>query len=119
MPLTHMIAIDPEDFNTKLRRIGDAADSITKLVGLGKWFVGVFVALVLAIGGAMVWLNGAASALAANKTQIEQLDASSQARLKEWTAWREQTNAQLVRQTAILENQQRLMERLDSVYRVR
>jgi len=105
-----MSGVNQDLFDKRMEQIAQVA-SLVKLIG------GLLFVCVCGVGYGFIWINQTTTAIAQSQKRIDVSEAATNERIKDWGAWRSETDKTQARLASVQESQQRLMERLaDKVY---
>lgn len=105
-----MSGVNQDIFDKRMEQVAQVA-SLVKLIG------GLLCVCVCGVGYGFVWINQTTTAIAQNQKRIDTNEQATNERVRDWGAWRSETDKTQARLASVQESQQRLMERLaDRVY---
>lgn len=107
-----MSADDMKQLEADLVAIKAIADMTPRMLSLMRLMVGLLVAASMAIASVAFWVKSTTDALSRAEKSIMQIEQRRETTLADWQVWRASKDANDIKLTVILENQQRMLERL-------
>jgi hypothetical protein len=109
-----MTSEELEHLDKDIHAIKSIADMTPKMVGLMKLMIGMLVAASLAISSVAFWVKVTTDRLEKLEQTSSQIEADRKVQINEWNSWRASKDTNDARVTIILENQNRILERMQT-----
>jgi len=99
----------------QLDKLASQLDRVESLVKIAQIVIGMVVAAVSGLITVALWVNNTSTALAATRAEVQTLSKERVESVKEWSAWRSKKDEVDTRVLQILEGQQRILDRQQTV----
>lgn len=110
-----MTSEELKHLDSDLVAIRSIADMTPKMLSIMKLMIGMLVAASLAISSVAFWVKVTTDRLSKVEMSIVEAQAERKATLLDWQVWRASKDQNDIRLTIIIENQQKLLDRMSAV----